>query len=332
METPVFRLGLVGFNEREEQLLRAGAAAYRQVDWRCGRAEGADAWMIKGARIARIQENRLRVVASEGTNTGAAFLLDAGSRPVAIATPAPQQVAQIAPLFFDPAQEAALAGALAALDAQLDRLRRQYWAASLLVEHTPTVGKALYELRTFDQVLAVADMKGAVHIAPKATSDQFDHAVWRHRARKSVEVLPDFERHPLAELLWAYATRAGGSGGRRAPAHRARARRRPGLDGQPGREDRRGRQDAGPFHGRPVPGRLRHHQPGARLVLVGTGRAVVHPQRRLQRRTRAGHRGDALDGAAAVACYSRCRRNQSGIGTDFCAGKSTQTVVAPPDA
>jgi hypothetical protein len=207
METPVFRLGLVGFNEREEQLLRAGAAAYRQVDWRCGRAEGADAWVIKGARIARIQDNRLRVVASEGTNTGSAFLLDVGSRPVAIATPAPQQVAQLAPLFFDPAQDAALAGALATLDAQLDRLRRQYWAAALLVEHNATVGKALYELRTFDQVLAVADMKGTVHIAPGATSDQFDHAVWRHRARKSVEALADFERHPLAELLWSYATR-----------------------------------------------------------------------------------------------------------------------------
>ena len=207
METPVFRLGLVGFNEREEQLLRAGAAAYRQVDWRCGRAEGADAWLIKGARIARIQDNRLRVIASEGTNTGAAFLLDVGSRPVAIATPAPQQVAQLAPLFFDPAQDGALAGALAALDSQLDRLRRQYWAASLLVEHNATVGKALYELRTFDQVLAVADMKGVVHIAPRATGDQFDHAVWRHRARRSVEVLPDFERYSLAELLWTYATR-----------------------------------------------------------------------------------------------------------------------------
>ena len=207
METPVFRLGLVGFNEREEQLLRAGAAAYRQVDWRCGRAEGADAWVIKGARIARIQDNRLRVIASEGTSTGAAFLLDAGSRPVAIATPAPQQVAQLVPLFFDPAQDGALAGALAALDAQLHRLRRQFWAASLLVEHNATVGKALYELRAFDRVLAVADMKGAVHISPQATGEQFDQAVWRHRARKSVEALPDFERHALAELLWAYATR-----------------------------------------------------------------------------------------------------------------------------
>jgi hypothetical protein len=126
METPVFRLGLVGFSEREEQQLRDGAAAYPQAEWRCGRAEGADAWLIKGARIARIQDNRLRVIASEGTSTGSAFLLDVSSRPVAIATPAPQQVGQLVPLFFDPAQDGGLARGLSALDAALASVRRQY--------------------------------------------------------------------------------------------------------------------------------------------------------------------------------------------------------------
>ena len=207
METPVFRLGLVGFNEREEQQLRAGAAAYRQVQWRCGPVEGADAWVIKGARVARILDNRLRVIASDGTNTGAAFLLDVASRPVAISTPAPQQVQQLVPLFFDPAQDGGLALGLAALDAALAPQRRQYWTASHLVEHNATVGKALYELRAGTQVLAIADLKGTVYISPQASEEQFDHAVWRHRARKSVDVPPEFERHSLAELLWAYATR-----------------------------------------------------------------------------------------------------------------------------
>lgn len=207
METPVFRLGLVGFGEREEQQLRAGAGAYRQADWRCGRAEGADAWLIKGARIARIHDNRLRVIASDGTSTGAAFLLDVGSRPVAITTPAPQQVRQLGPLFFDPAQEGGLALGLAALDAALAGRRRQFWTASHLVEHNATVGKAIYELRAGAAVLAVADMKGSVFISPTATEQEFDHAVWRHRARRTVEVPPDFERHALAELLWSYATR-----------------------------------------------------------------------------------------------------------------------------
>jgi hypothetical protein len=207
METPVFRLGLVGFSEREEQQIRAGAAAYPQVDWRCGRAEGADAWLIKGARIARIQDNRLRVVASDGTSMGAAFLLDIGSRPVAIATPAPQQVLQLVPRSFDPAQEGGLAMGLSALDAALASLRRRYWTASHLVEHNATVGKALFELRAGAAVLAIADMKGTVFISPQATEQEFDYAVWKHRARKTVDVPPQFERHALAELLWAYATR-----------------------------------------------------------------------------------------------------------------------------
>jgi len=207
METPVFRLGLVGFSEREDQALRGGIAGYREVQWRCGRAEGADAWIIKGARIARIQDSRLRVIPSDGTSTGTAYLLDVSSRPVAVATPAPEQVRQLAPLFFDPAQDGGLAAGLAALDAQLARLRRQYWIASHLVEHNATVGKAAYELRAGAQVLAVADMKGAVFISPEATEQGLDYAVWKHRARKMVEVPPHFERHALAELLWAYATR-----------------------------------------------------------------------------------------------------------------------------
>lgn len=207
METPVFRLGLVGFSEREEQQIRDGAAAYPQADWRCGRAEGADAWLIKGARIARIHDNRLRVIASDGTSTGAAFLLDIGSRPVAIATPAPQQVTQLVPLFFDPAQDGGLAQGLSALDAALLKQRRRYWTASHLVEHNATVGKALFELRAGAAVLAIADMKGTVFISPHATEQEFDCAVWNHRARKTVEAPPDFEQQSLAELLWAYATR-----------------------------------------------------------------------------------------------------------------------------
>jgi hypothetical protein len=68
------------------------------------------------------------------------------------------------------------------------------------VEHNGTVGKALFELQAGAAVLAIADMKGTVFISPHATEQEFDHAVWKHRARKTVDVPPGFERHALAEL------------------------------------------------------------------------------------------------------------------------------------
>ena len=207
METPVFRLGLVGFSQREEQRLRASAAEDRQVDWRCGRPEGADAWLINGARISQVVAHRVRVVGSDGTNSAAALLLDVSSRPVAIATPAPQQCQQLVAHTFDASQAGSLSSCLAVLDARLARLRRLYRTASHLVQHNGTVGKAIYELRAGTQMLAVADMKGTVFISPQAGEAQFRQAAWHHRARKMVLVPTEFEKHALAELLWAYGTR-----------------------------------------------------------------------------------------------------------------------------
>jgi hypothetical protein len=207
METPVFRLGLVGFSQREEQRLRSGISEYRHAHWRCGRPEGADAWLINGARMSQIVANRVRVVGADGPNTAAALLLDVSSRPVAIALPAPQQCQQLVAHIFDPNQAGRLSTCLATLDVGLARLRRVYRTASHLVEHNATVGKAIYELRAGAQVLAVADMKGTVFISPQAGETQFRQAAWHHRARKTVAVPTDFEKHPLAELLWAYSTR-----------------------------------------------------------------------------------------------------------------------------
>lgn len=207
METPVFRLGLVGFDEREEQLLRAGVAPYRKVQWRCGRAEGADAWLINGPRVGRMHDTLVRVVASAEAGGGKTLLLDVGSRPTAVATPAPHLLQQLTGLSFDLRQPASLSTCLAAFDARLGQLRRLYSIAAHLVRCNEVVGKAVYELRAGTQLLAVADMKGMVLVHPGATDAQLEKAVWKHRARKMLEVPQDFEQHALAEVLWTYTTR-----------------------------------------------------------------------------------------------------------------------------
>lgn len=207
METPVFRLGLVGFDENEEQLLEQGVGRYRQVRWRCGPPEGADAWMLNSPRAGRVHGSCVRVIASRHAGDGATLMLDLASRPTAVLAPAPQALQQLAGLSFELRSRESVAACLAALDRRLERLRTLYWVAAHLVKCNEMVGKAVYELRAGAQLLAIADMKGTVSILPGLREEQLDQATWKHRARTMLEVPADFDQHALAELLWIYATR-----------------------------------------------------------------------------------------------------------------------------
>lgn len=207
METPAFRLGLVGFDAREERMLGETANRYKGVHWHCGRPDGADAWVVNGARVGRIQGAAVRVVASHAAGDGAGLVLDFGSRPTLVATPAPQALEQLTRLRFALGDADSFAACLADVDRRLAGLRRLYWVAAHLVKCKEMVGKAVYELRLGPELLAVADMKGTVSILPFLREAQIDQAVWKHRVRKTVEVPADFERYSLAEVLWTYTTR-----------------------------------------------------------------------------------------------------------------------------
>lgn len=206
METPVFRLGLVGFDTHEEETLRQGVAQYRNVHWHCGRVDGSDAWLINGARVGRVRDSSVRVIAPNELPAGTALMLDVQSRPTAIAGPAPKMLAQMTNLWFELRQADTLTKCLSDLDRSLASLRRQYWIAGLLIERNASVGKAVYELRSDSQLLAVSK-KNCLFASPNASEEQFRQATWRHCARDTVEVPADFIQHPLSELLWAYTTR-----------------------------------------------------------------------------------------------------------------------------
>jgi hypothetical protein len=207
IETPVLRLGLIGFNKLQEQRLALCAAQYRHAHWRPAPIDGADAWLVNGARIARVSQAGVRVIASEETIGGTALLLDVSSRPTAIAEPAPHVVDGMIRHRMDLKNPQTVIACLASLDSELARMRRLYWTAASLVEGNATVGRAVYELRAGAHLLAIADMKGFVYCCPDAPAESFQRATWKHRARKSIDVPDDFEKHVLSELLWEYLTR-----------------------------------------------------------------------------------------------------------------------------
>ncbi|CAA9400673.1 MAG: hypothetical protein AVDCRST_MAG51-874 [uncultured Ramlibacter sp.] len=206
-ETPIFRLGLIGFSDREVQLLRSGVARYSGVEWQCGQPEGADAWLVNGARVARSVGSTVRVIARNAAEGGTALMVDISSRPTAIAAPVPQVLQGPETRFFDLRKTETLLTCLAAFDRELAPLKRSFWIAANLASSEILVGKAAYELRAGEQLLAAADMKGKVFVLPELTEQQLDQAEWKHRARKTVKAPEDFEQHLLAEMLWIYTTR-----------------------------------------------------------------------------------------------------------------------------
>ena len=205
METAVLRLGLAGFTKPERDLIGEVAARFRRCYWTCGEPEGADAWLLNGARIARVQSPHVRVICADGARQGMPIVLDSSSRPAAIALPTPAQVPSASTFHLrDPVT---LVRILGNFDRQLHHRKVCYWTAAHLIEHNATVGKALYELRSGGELLAVADMKGEVAVSPIATESSFDSAVWKHRARKTVTVPATFARHSLEQLMWEYTLR-----------------------------------------------------------------------------------------------------------------------------
>jgi hypothetical protein len=207
METAVLRLGLAGFDAREQGAIREIAEMHRAVQWVCTGVDGADAWLVNGARVARTKGDQLRVITESGDGKATAIVLDAGSRPTALAVfegvePSPSV------RRFDLRRPESLVPVLADFAQRLHEKKLCYWTAAHLVQHNATVGKAIFELVAGSKLIAVADMKGEVAISPTAKETDFDLGVWKHRARKNVSVPDNFVHHNLTLLLWQYTTRS----------------------------------------------------------------------------------------------------------------------------
>lgn len=205
METAVLRLGLAGFSADEQETIRKVASGLRQADWQCGGPDGADAWLVNSERITSAQGTQVRLASTDAALRPAPILIDSASRPTAFAGAAAAQLP--APLRFDLARPETLVLVLQQLDRELHAAKTRYWTAAHIIANHATIGKAMFELRAGQELLAVVDMKGDVAISPVAPESSFEKAAWKHRARKTVSIPDHFQRCPLAQLMWQYTTR-----------------------------------------------------------------------------------------------------------------------------
>lgn len=208
METAVLRLGLAGFSALEVRSIRDAADKDRQVHWLVtSGTEGADAWLVHGARVSAVHGAHVRVTCDDGAGRAFPVVLDTASRPTAFAMPAPQDIPAKLHREFDAKRPATLGLVLASLGRDLHPAKLCFWTAAHILAHHSTIGKAMFELQADNEVLAVVDMKGEVAVSIAASEASLDRATWKHRARKSVHIPGSFQRFSLPELLWRYTTR-----------------------------------------------------------------------------------------------------------------------------
>jgi hypothetical protein len=206
METAVLRLGLAGFGTGEQDAIRKVAAGFRGAEWLCGGPDGADAWLVNCAR-ASWTGKQMRVTCTDAAGRATPVLMDSTSRPIAFTGAVAAQIPAPSPLLFELSRPDSLLAVLRQLDRKLHAAKTCFWTAAHILAHHATIGKALFELRAGAELLAVVDMKGDVAVSPVATEGSFEHAAWKHRARKTVTVPDHFRRCPLSQLMWQYTTR-----------------------------------------------------------------------------------------------------------------------------
>lgn len=208
IEFPVFRLGLVGFSQDQQQdIVKAvPAAGAGALSWEKSSLETADAWLINSARARWLGGARLRV--GPGTPSARALVLDLPDvgRPVAFSQPVSSPDFQPAH-SFDPTSPASMQAVIEEFGALLAPVRAQFCLAARIVEHEGALRPGVFELTLEDRLLAVVDMQGDTAVRSAAAPGDFSRAAWRRRADPQRAVPGGFERAGLAQLMWQYAMR-----------------------------------------------------------------------------------------------------------------------------
>lgn len=208
IDVPLLRLGLAGFDERQQQDITevAQGAMTPRSQWRISGFADADAWLLDGSRTQMLAADMLRV--NPGVPMGRPVQLSLADvdRPVAFGLPlAPAGFAPA--LTFDLKQRDTVLATLHKFTAWLEPMIAQYALAASIADHQPALGSGSWEVLHGAEVLAVVGLSEGTAVSPRATSLDFADASWCIRDHGAVEVPANFVRTSVSQLMWQYALR-----------------------------------------------------------------------------------------------------------------------------
>lgn len=208
MYQPVMRLGLIGFQEEGplRHLIEARNVACR---WERAPLADADALWVNGQH-AQVKGNIVRV--PSGTPTRPAILLDLQEvdRPTAFTLPLVDAGLR-PPETFDPTSPAGIEKVFTKFEARLRPLGAELALAHALAERRPRLGAPVYQLIHRGTMVAIVDLEGEVGVLPGTTAAQVAAAEWCARPAGAHGIPAHFARRPIPEVMWQYASRAGGN-------------------------------------------------------------------------------------------------------------------------
>lgn len=206
IEHPVLRLGLAGFSARVQDEIRTALPELAPTvqSWQLGDLGDADAWLLNGAGVSRVDGATLKVAAGEATARSLRLRVPDIDRPVAFTLPL--ALAGLEPGHtVDLHSPDSMTAMLQQFEDELSALTAQLCLASHVVEHHTVIGGGTFDVILDGRVLAVVDMHGEVGVVPGVGPAHLEGAEWRRR--HSPQLPEGLARASMSQLMWQYCVR-----------------------------------------------------------------------------------------------------------------------------
>jgi hypothetical protein len=209
-EAPRMWLGLAGFDaDQRAAISQTLARAPDLPRWELSSFSGADAWLLNGAKCRVGSNGTLDVEPGLPTEKPIKLDLSDVDRPVAFATPVPDDLDPRC--TFDVGSQASLQGALLQFDVWLRLERAQFELGAQVIRLGAALRHGIFHLMHRGNLLAVLDFrKGNAGLAPGLHPLDVTQAEWHKRPAGAADVPPGFVASSPAQLAWTYVRRSDG--------------------------------------------------------------------------------------------------------------------------
>ena len=212
-DTPVFQLGLAGFNPAERVHIAGMVKLLPQttLKWRVGDFATADALFVcgkntrNGTAPSSADENTLQILAGSASDNSVVLSLSNMGRPLAFSLPVVDP--QIEPaLGFDAASPASVQIVLENFEKCLRAKLAQFVMGKQLTQRGPQLQATTYHLLHLGQLVAVVDLAHfQIGLLADVDTQIVEAAIWEKRPTLAAAIPQHFLHTDVAKVRWIYA-------------------------------------------------------------------------------------------------------------------------------
>lgn len=208
-ERPALRLGLAGFTNAEQSLLKvalASRAAKYQMNWQLSSLGDADAWCVNGSRVQTLPDGILRI--TPGMPSGRSIRINPAEIDWPVAFSTPLTAPDFKPAYlFQPQSPESIASVLTQMEGWLRPLMVQFHLASYIVQKNLELRSSVFHVSVNGKLYALVSRRTGIGIWPIADPAEMPNAVWSQRPGMADSIPNHFIRTDFSQLMWQYATR-----------------------------------------------------------------------------------------------------------------------------